>query len=193
MERKVKWLLLVGILGVAAYGASMLATPDVAESSPAAMHAAHGGDPDLAQLNKVRRRFNLHWPEQAIKAGYELGYMNSLGVRIITGCIAHPTAGAMGYHYFNKELIDDLVVDEMKPEGLVYSPGPDGRLKLAAVEYVVPGASSVPQGPAEPPSVFGVEMVILNPVLGWWTRHAWIWRDNPAGLLAHWNPDVTCP
>ena len=37
--------------------------------------------------------------------------MNGAGNRIITGCIAHPTAGAMGYHYFTKELIDDLVVD----------------------------------------------------------------------------------
>ena len=44
----------------------------------------------------------------------------------------------MGYHYFNKELIDDLVVDVSKPEGLVYAPPSDGRLKLVAVEYVVP-------------------------------------------------------
>ena len=64
--------------------------------------------------------------------------MNGAGNRIITGCIAHPTAGTMGYHYFNKELIDDLVVDALKPEGLVYAPGADGGLKLVAVEYVVP-------------------------------------------------------
>jgi hypothetical protein len=32
----------------------------------------------------------------AIEAGYELGYVNGAGNRIITGCIAHPTAGAMG-------------------------------------------------------------------------------------------------
>ena len=28
----------------------------------------------------------------------------------------------MGYHYFNKALIDDLVVDVSRPEGLVYAP-----------------------------------------------------------------------
>ncbi len=191
--RKVKWLVLVCIVGVAAYGVSVLATPDVAESSPAAMHAAHSGGVDIALLNKVRRGFNLHWPEQAIKAGYELGYVNGLGNRIITGCVAHPTAGAMGYHYFNKALIDDLVVDELKPEGLVYAREPGGRLKLAAVEYVLPGAASNPPGPAVAPTVFGMEMVILVPAVGFHTLHAWIWRDNPAGLFAHWNPDVTCP
>lgn len=55
------------------------------------------------------RRF--HRVEAAVGTGYELGYANGAGNRIITGCIAHPTAGAMGYHYFNKELVDDLVVD----------------------------------------------------------------------------------
>ena len=84
--------------------------------------------------------------EAAIDAGYELGYVNGNGQRIITGCIAHPTAGAMGYHYFNKALIDDLVVDVAKPEGLVYAPRADGSLKLVAVEYVVPGPNSNPPG-----------------------------------------------
>jgi hypothetical protein len=40
-----------------------------------------------AQFNRV---------EAAIEAGYELGYVNGAGNRLITGCIAHPTAGAMG-------------------------------------------------------------------------------------------------
>ena len=99
--------------------------------------------------------------------GYELGYVNGAGNRIITGCIAHPTAGAMGYHYFNKELIDDLVVDVSKPEGWCMRRLPTG-LKLVAVEYVVPGAGSSPPGVSEPPSVLGQEMVILVPAVGWY-------------------------
>jgi hypothetical protein len=119
--------------------------------------------------------------------------VNGSGVRIITGCVAHPTAGAMGYHYFNKALIDDLVVDPLKPEGLVYAPGPDGTLQLAAVEYVVPGLASNPPGVSEPPIVFGSEMVILVPAVGFYTLHAWVWRHNPAGMFAHWNPEIACP
>jgi len=23
--------------------------------------------------------------------------------------------------------------------------------------------------------------------------HAWVWKHNPAGELAHFNPDVNCP
>ena len=154
-------------------------------------YATAGGQSELAEVRRVTAQF--HNVEAAKAAGYELGYVNGAGNRIITGCIAHPTAGAMGYHYFNKELIDDLVVDVSKPEGLVYAPaeGTDG-LKLVAVEYVVPGAGSNPPGVSEPPSVLGQEMVILVPAVGWYTRHFWVWSTNPAGVSAHWSPEVAC-
>jgi hypothetical protein len=151
---------------------------------------ALAGQEELAPIRAATAKF--HDVDAAIAAGYELGYVNGLGLRIITGCVAHPTAGAMGYHYFNKQLIDDNVVDVLTPEGLVYSPGPDGRLQLAAVEYVVPGALSNPPGVSVAPIVFGREMVILVPAVGFYTLHAWIWSNNPAGLFAHWSPQVSC-
>jgi hypothetical protein len=160
-------------------------------SGPVGVLAATGLEDELAQVRKLTARF--HRLEAAMEAGYELGYVNGSGVRIITGCVAHPTAGGMGYHYFNKELIDDLVVDPLKPEGLVYAPAPNGGLKLAAVEYVVPGLASNPPGVSEPPTVFGMEMVILVPAVGFYTLHAWVWGHNPTGMFAHWNPEVVCP
>jgi len=155
--------------------------------------AASGRQDELAEVRQATARF--HWVEAALEAGYELGYVNGAETRIITGCIAHPTAGAMGYHYFNKELIDDLVVDPLKPEGLVYAPGPDGRLQLAAVEYVVPGPGSNPPGISGEvvPTVFGMDMHILVRPVGFYTLHAWVWRHNPAGMFGHWNPEVVCP
>ena len=155
---------------------------------PALVAAA--GQAQLAPVRAATAKF--HNVDAAIAAGYELGYVNGAGVQIITGCIAHPTAGAMGYHYFNKALIDDLVVDVLMPEGLVYSPGPDGRLRLVAVEYVVPGALSNPPGVSSAPRIFGREMVILVPAVGFYTLHAWIWSNNPAGMFAHWSPQVSC-
>lgn len=167
------------------------ATQVAPEGSHSHGSAGTGMGSELAQVRRVTARF--HRPEAAEAAGYELGYVNGAGMRIITGCIAHPTSGAMGYHYFNKELIDDNVVEPLKPEGLVYAPGPDGRLQLAAVEYVVPGLASNPPGVSEPPTVFNMDMVILVPAVGFYTLHAWVWKHNPAGMFAHWNPDVVCP
>ena len=88
-------------------GLAALVVP-VAVLIPTMAYAGAGQD-DLAEVRQVTAQF--HSVDAAIAAGYELGYVNGAGQRIITGCIAHPTAGAMGYHYFNKALIDDLVVD----------------------------------------------------------------------------------
>jgi hypothetical protein len=176
VQTRFKLAFLVALLGMTAFAGTVLATSTQDE---------------LAQVRQATAQF--HRPEAAIDAGYELGYLNGAGNRIITGCIANPTLGAMGYHYFNKALIDDNEIDVLKPEGLVYAPAADGGLKLVAVEYVVPGPASNPPGPAEAPTVFGMDMHILVPAVGFHTLHAWIWSHNPAGMFGHWNPEVTCP
>jgi hypothetical protein len=146
---------------------------------------AASADDDLAPVRRASAHY--HQLERAIADGYELGYNG-----IITGCIAHPTDGAMGYHYFRADLIDDPAVDPLRPEGLVYQPMPNGELRLVAVEWVVPGP--VPPDPTlEPPSVLGTDLHVLNPALGWYIHHAWIWKHNPAGMFEDWNPEVTCP
>ena len=177
MRTHIRFALLIAIVGLVSLGGSVL--------------AAAGGDSDIAIVREVTARF--HDVDAAKAAGYELGYVNGAGNRIITGCIAHPTAGVMGYHYFNKQLIDDLVVDEQQPEGLVYTSGPEGQLKLVAVEYVVPGAGSNPPGVSEPPTIFGRPMHILVPAVGFYIQHVWVWSRNPAGMFVDWNPELTCP
>ena len=155
-------------------------------------HAMAGLQDELAQVRRVTARF--HRVDAAIEAGYELGWVNGSGVRILTGCISHPTAGAMGYHYFNAELMADNAVDALEPEALVYAPAADGGLKLVAVEWVVRGPDSNPPGVSEPPSVLGMEMHILVPPPGpaFYLMHAWVWAHNPAGMFADWNPEVRC-
>jgi hypothetical protein len=168
------------------------AAHDMAGHDMAAHEAAL--EDDLAQVRRVTARF--HDIEAALEAGYELGWVNGSGVRIITNCVAHPTLGGMGYHYFHPDLVADLPVDPLEPEALVYAPEKNGKLKLAAVEYVVRGPDSNPPGVFPPPipTVLGMEMHILVPPPGpaFYLMHAWVWKPNPAGMFADWNPDVTC-
>jgi len=153
---------------------------------------AGSGGSDLAEVRSATARF--HRVEAAIEAGYELGWVNGAGNRIITHCVSDPTAGAMGYHYFNAELMADNAVNAREPEALVYAPGPDGQLQLAAVEWVVLGPESNPPGVSEPPSVLGMEMHILVPPPGpaFYILHAWVWKHNPSGMFEDWNPEVEC-
>jgi hypothetical protein len=177
MRHRVRFAALIAVVGVVTVGGSVVATAT--------------GQDQLSDVRQVTAKF--HDVEVAKAAGYELGYVNGAGNRIITGCIAHPTAGVMGYHYFNKELIDDLVVDVLKPEGLVYTSGPEGQLQLVAVEYVVPGPNSNPPGVSDPPTVLGIQMHILVPAVGFYIQHFWVWSHNPSGMFVDWNPKLTCP
>jgi hypothetical protein len=120
--------------------------------------------------------------------GYQLGYRG-----VVTGCIANPGVGAMGYHYFNWARMDDPSVIEDEPEVLVYHPVGNGKLVLGAVEWVVPKTLWEDAGQNSPPVVFGQFLHILNPVLNWYVAHAWIWKANPSGIFADWNPRVRCP
>jgi len=177
MAARIRLTILLAIVGMVTLGANVVASA--------------AGQDELAVVRQVTARF--HDVDAATAAGYELGYVNGAGNRIIAGCIAHPTAGVMGYHYFNKQLIDDLRIDAMKPEGLVYTSGPDGQLKLVAIEYVVPGLGSNPPGVSEPPTVLGHVMHILVPAVGFYIQHFWVWSHNPAGMFVDWNPALTCP
>jgi hypothetical protein len=181
MSMRIELALCAAIIAVAAFGGSALATPGT-QDEPGG-RAARG--PPTARFHDV---------DAAIAAGYELGYLKNDGTRIIFGCVSHPSLGAMGYHYFNKALVDDLAVDPMHPEALVYAPGPNGTLQLAAVEWVVPGPIwTDPPGVTSPPTVLGMPMRILVPAVGFYTHHAWVWKHNPSGIMADWNPEVVCP
>jgi hypothetical protein len=117
-----------------------------------------------------------------------------LGWGLVPGldhCFQNPGVGAMGYHYINTDLLD-LRVDRTRPEALVYATGPDGQLELVAVEYIVPAKLWDDSDLEGLPRLFG-QTFHLNEALGVYVLHAWIWKDNPAGLFEDWNPTVSCP
>ena len=100
----------------------------------------------------------------------------------------NPTAGAMGYHYFNRQLMADLTVDPWSPRHSSTHQETDGELRLVAVEWVARGPKTNPPGLTAPPSVLGMPMHILDPAVGFYIMHAWIWEPNPAGMFTDWNP-----
>ena len=147
---------------------------------------------ELAQVRAATARF--HRVEEAVAAGYELGWVNGAGNRIVAGCVSSPTAGAMGYHYFNAALMADNAVNALEPEVLVYAP-----VTATGSSSSPSSGSSAARSPTlpasrQPPSVLGMPMHILVPPPGpaFYITHAWIWADNPAGMFADFNPEVSC-
>jgi hypothetical protein len=138
----------------------------------------------LDELRKVTARF--HDMDVAIAAGYETR---------ITPCWAHHSAGAMGYHYGNTELLD-AEVDLLEPEVVMYEPQPGGHMRFVGMEYIVPLSAWEEAGhdlsdPADVPELLG-QRYTRHSFLPIFKLHIWLWRQNPAGAFADWNPNVTC-
>ena len=154
------------------------------------MAAAHAATARYQSLNLAK------------KSGYSI-LADTAGIT----CIADPEMGAMGVHYVEGDLVKDPAIDARHPEALVYAPDQHGRLQLAALEYVVikgdwdatqlqPPSVGAPQATA-PPILFGHEFNFTDApnrygLPPFYSLHTWLWKDNPAGTFAMWNPSVHC-
>jgi hypothetical protein len=123
----------------------------------------------------------------------------------ITQCESSP-AGGMGMHFLNaaRALAEP---DPAAPALLLYEPNGVG-LTLVGVEYYAAVTfAGVPwEGPIAPPPppatnaapklfghTFDGPMAGHGPGQPWhYDLHVWIFRKNPNGLFAQWNPNVTC-
>lgn len=136
----------------------------------------------LAQL--VRNVTSQYWDiDEAMDMGYAPG-----------PCVSGRNGGAMGVHLANFAYVTDgLPPDINAPEILIYEPLPNGRYRLAGVEFITL-VTGEPQGaPA-------VEGHLLNysgapnryGLPPHYELHVWAWKHNPDGTFADWNPDMTC-
>jgi hypothetical protein len=113
-------------------------------------------------------------------------------------CIANLDGpGAMGLHYINGDLVGDTDLDPTTPEALVYEATADGGLELVALEYVVFAEAWDAENDMAPMLFDEMFMLVEEPnryeLPAFYALHAWVWRDNPDGIFAAFNPDVACP
>jgi hypothetical protein len=179
MRRTVQ--LLAGIALLSGCRGEQIPTETTARLQPqGAASLSFGADvnKDLATLRQVTAPF--HEFSTATAAGWSAQ---------ITGCMVDAKgAGGMGFHYGNVALIDGSVsVDQ--PELLLYEPEKNGQLRLVAVEYIIP--YTFHSRASAPPVLFGQEFK-QNDTFNLWGLHAWVWKENPSGMFASWNPNVTC-
>jgi hypothetical protein len=152
--------------------------PPTAASASAAV--AGVGD-QLGHLRAALARF--HDIEVAKAAGYTIE---------LTGCYVDesPAArGAMGFHFGKASAINKLTPDPLEPEALLYEPQSNGRYRLVGVEFLIP-YTLLPRS-STPPTLFG-QAFAQNDTFQVWALHAWVWKHNPSGMFASWNPNVSC-
>jgi hypothetical protein len=121
----------------------------------------------------------------------------------------------MGVHYFRPDLLGVTAppsprvtgtgthTDFRTPAILIYEPQKDGRLELVAVENLVFMEAWRAAGGTEPPTFHGVpyDKMMDDPATEadeahmfapHFDRHVWLYRDNPNGMFAPFNPAVSC-
>jgi hypothetical protein len=122
--------------------------------------------------------------------------------------------GAMGVHFFRPDLLGittgeprvngtGIHTDFLQPAILLYEPQADGSMELVGVENLVFKAAWEAAGFSSPPSFMGIEYDAMaddpsTPIdeahmfEPHYDLHIWLYRDNPNGTFAQFNPNVTC-
>ena len=139
------------------------------------------------------------------------------GYTLLPPGVCHETAiGAVGVSYINIPRFVAAVVNEDEPEFLNYIPTGDGNMRLVSVAYgsrVLFRDTRPPETPGYRPGVFPwlspTIPIYLEEVSGTFSvfgqqphrlfEGRWIylttvslWADNPAGMFADGNPNLSC-
>jgi len=167
--------LLAMALALAGCGASGPNASETASALPSSDPLEHPALTDelRAELVPIREAMDKYRDQDIARAD---GYSQAQGC--ITGA---------GSHWMRRDLVDDPEIDLLTPEVLMY----DGSNELVGIEYFV-YASQVPRPDLLGRSMdgpFTVRGVLPEPI--WW-RHVWLYRENPAGIFAMTNLNVTC-
>jgi hypothetical protein len=167
--------------GAAALVAAFTSGPTSEAAIDHSMPEPPGGSGELAAAYLAAAGF------QDVAVAEAAGYASTVDS---LGCFENAEAGGMGVHYLNESLMDSTVEVD-RPEALVYEVDASGEIVgLVAHEYIVPLDAWTSE---DPPNLFGVDLH-EHPTLPLWVLHAWIWKDNPAGVFEDWNPAVRlCP
>lgn len=129
----------------------------------------------LKSVRNATSRF--HSTTQAIDAGYQPD----------DHCVSVQGLGGMGFHWVNPSLVDP-VFDPLKPEAILYAPGPGGNLHLVAVEYIVINVGQPrPAFAGHPFDIGGTPVPVPH-----WSQHVWLYENNPTGIYQPFNPNVSC-
>jgi hypothetical protein len=169
------------------------------------------GEPTLAEIRGATERF------QDVTVALAEGYVRDpFDLCDTAEMMGRPASlGAMGVHYVRPDLLGITAppsprvngagthTDFRRPGILIYEPQADGSLALVAVENLVFAEAWRSGGRSDLPTFHGVPYDTMRDDPGTATdeahmfephfdRHVWLYRDNPNGIFAPFNPAVTC-
>jgi hypothetical protein len=118
------------------------------------------------------------------------------GYGLMFGCVSGPDYGAMGLHYVNFPLVQDIALDPAKPEIVIYEPLPNGKKRLVGADFLVFAADWHAKH-VETPQIMGQLMHLIESpnrygLPAFYTLHVWAWKESATGPFVNWHPTVSC-
>jgi hypothetical protein len=119
------------------------------------------------------------------------------GYELLFGCVSGDSAGAMGLHYVNMDLVNKGEVKLNHPQIVIYEPTSDGRVRLTGADYLIIAEGWDKKHPGDPPQLMGQLFHLFDApnrfgLPAFYTLHVWAWKDNPNGAFVNWHPHVSC-
>jgi hypothetical protein len=119
------------------------------------------------------------------------------GYQLLFGCVSGDSAGAMGVHYVNMDLVTKGEVQLDHPQIVIYEPTSDGRVRLTGADYLILAEGWDKKHPNDPPQLMGQLFHLFDApnrfgLPAFYTLHVWAWKDNPNGAFVNWHPNVSC-
>lgn len=205
------------VLALAAASAAYACPPVPALSSSDAARIdasskPNPGEPSLSEIRAATAKY------RDVNVALAEGYLRDPGNMCDTAeMMGKPKKlGAMGIHFFRPDMLgisgppnprvdgNGTHTDFLKPSILIYEPQADGSLELIAVENLVfAKAWKEKSGGDTAPTFHGVayDTMIDDPKTKvdeahnfepHHDRHIWLYRENPNGIFAQYNPRVSC-
>lgn len=203
--------LLASTMVIASTGLAPACPPAAEIQRIDATSGPQAGEPTLADIRAATAKYLSL--DAALAAGYIRDPANSCETAAMMGLPAE--LGGMGIHYVRPDLLgitappnprvdgSGIHTDFRNPAALIYEPQADGSLELVAVENLVFEKAWAEASHSEPPSFHGNSWntmrddpaTAIDEAHGFaphHDRHVWLYRENPNGIFAPFNPRVSC-
>ncbi|MBZ5657263.1 MAG: hypothetical protein LAO56_18505 [Acidobacteriia bacterium] len=159
-------------------------------------HAAKPQPHKLTQAQSSEASALLKIVRESTQRFKDVSVAEAEGYALQFGCVSGESAGAMGLHFINGDLVNKGVLDATQPQIVIYEPTPRGGLRLIGADYLLFKAAWDTKNPA-PPQLMGQAFHLFDApnrfgLPAFYTLHVWAWKDNPNGAFVNWHPDVSC-
>jgi hypothetical protein len=160
-------------------------------------HAPTPQNNDLTPDQKIKASALLKKVRDATERFQNVEVAEADGYELQFGCVSGDSAGAMGLHYVNGNLVNKGEVNVKYPQIVIYESTADGRLRLIGADYLVLAEGWDKNHPGAPPELMGQLFHLFDApnrfgLPAFYTLHVWAWKDNPNGAFVNWHPNVSC-